>query len=61
MSGVWPSLSDKQSMLDTGFRKCHCSLLEHLIFAPLPPSPWVLPVLLAARGCEQTPQGLLAG
>lgn len=58
VSGVRPSLSDEQRTLDTGFRKCHCSLLEPLLFAPLAPSPRVPP---AARGGERTLRGLLAG
>lgn len=61
MSGVWPLLSDEQRTFDTGFRKCHCSPLERLTFAPLAPSPRVPLASLAAHGSEQTPQGPLAG
>lgn len=61
MSGVWPSLSDEQRTFDTGFRKCHCSPLERLTFAPLAPSPRVPLASLAAHGGEQTPQAPLAG
>lgn len=61
MSDVWPSLSDEQGTLDTGFRKCHCSLLERLTFALLAPSPRLPPASLTARGGEQTPRGLLVG
>lgn len=61
MPGVWPLLNDEQRTLDTGFTKCHCSPLERLTFAPLAPSPRVPLALLAARGDEQTPQGLLVG
>lgn len=50
-------VSGKQRRLDTAFRKCHCLLLERLTFAPLALSPRILPALLAARGCEQTPRG----
>lgn len=47
-----PSLSDEQRMLDGTLRKCHCSQLEQLMFAPLTLSPWVL---LATHGHGQTP------
>lgn len=50
MLGVWSSLSDELRMLDTGFRKCHCSPLERLTFVPQAPSPWVPPASLAAGG-----------
>lgn len=54
VSGVWLSPNDEQRTLDTGFRKCHCSLLERLTLAPLAPSPRVP---LAACSGEQTPGG----
>lgn len=44
---ICPSLSDEQGTLDTGFRKCHCSLQECLTFALLALSPRVMLASLA--------------